>query len=154
MKMDAILNKRAIVDHPPVFYLPAPTMASLNSSQVNLMGLVFEYNAETETFELVVREYTLFELFQISKLLSKTLNSVNERGYFSSVSNPYSFVQDILKVLSTHGYKTERVVLGGNDNTYTLWYNVIFINYFYLILAKLKELEKDSYFMRVDFCFD
>jgi hypothetical protein len=44
----------------------------------------------------------------------------------------------------------ENKTLGCSDNTYTLWYNLFFINLFYVVIEKLKKLRVEDYYTHTE----
>ena len=132
---DVIFLKARGVFPPIVIYIDSADSPDyeLSPSELNLFGLIFDYDRESKTFLLSSKYYTTNEVFKIYKAVFDTLKKFNERGYFSGTSLLNSFTDEISIHLVKFGYKNKR--LGSSDNSYTLWFNVIFINLFFIIVV-------------------
>jgi hypothetical protein len=122
------------------------TTKSGKDSNIKLLGLDFIF--KDEMFQITERVYHPMELLILTKELFETLHAVNRKGYTSMDYIKSTFMVKIGKFLSGLGYEDK--VLGNDENSYTMWYNTIFINYYYLILINLRTL-RDNNVIEKDF---
>lgn len=67
------------------------------------------------------------------------MNAVNNRGYIREDALNGRFMVKITEHLSSFfGYESKE--LGVSETTYTMWYNFVLLNFYYLTLIKLDEL--------------
>jgi hypothetical protein len=118
---------------------------SENPSVITLFGLSFVFNDVEESFILLEDSgVNVFVLLTLGKNIIEGLNRINSKGYVypEAVDVSYKFLRELESFLVSHGY--ERKELGSSNNTYTLWYNLIFLNVYYLMCKELKSY-KDSF---------
>jgi len=111
--------------------------------ELNLFGLVFKFNPTEECFMLIEdSNKSVFELIQISKVVLDSLNDINKKGYVFQevIEESTKVIKKIEEHLVSLGY--ERTLLGSSNNSYTLWYNLIFLNLFYLVCKEIHKLEE------------
>jgi hypothetical protein len=116
---------------------------NLYGEELNLFGLVFKFNPYEECFMLIEdSNKSAVEIIQISKVVLDSLNDINKKGYvFQKVlEESTKFIKQIEEHLVSLGY--ERTPLGSSNNSYTLWYNLIFLNLFYLVCKEIHKLEE------------
>lgn len=73
----------------------------------------------------------------LARCVFKHLYSINEKGFVSHDVLENTFMRQIMSHLASLGYK--RKILGNSIITYTMWYNLIFLNVYYLIEKCLKD---------------
>lgn len=99
-------------------------------------------------YRLYEIEYDALELVVITKGFFRYMNSINERGYIREVSLEDSFILalDDSFILDIHNHFVslgfDNKKLGNSETTYTIWYKFIFVNLYYLIVKKLKEVKE------------
>jgi hypothetical protein len=94
-----------VVSADTIIYLNNQPLIKLTPAELNLFGMIFEFNLEFETLRLSEREYTLSEVFQISNLLFESLILMNEKGYISSTSLFHKLTDEISSHLKKSGYE-------------------------------------------------
>jgi len=119
-----------------------------NVKFIEIFGLIFEFKVERGFYRLYEIEYDALELVVITEGFFRYMNSINERGYIREVSLEDSFILalDDSFILDIHnhffslGFDNKK--LGNSETTYTIWYKFIFVNLYYLIVKKLKEVKE------------
>lgn len=74
-----------------------------DDGSLNLFGLRFTYDIETETFDLVESALTSDEIMKISEKIFQSTNSINAKGYINEKSLPYHFIKQIARYLRERG---------------------------------------------------
>jgi hypothetical protein len=106
---------------------------------LNLMGLDFNFiNVGDIRYELSDRVYLPLEILILSKILFRNVQSINMKGYVNMNEFEKLFMIDINEHLKDLGYEDK--VLGNDENTFTFWYNLIFVNYYKLVLKSLRDI--------------
>jgi hypothetical protein len=96
---------------------------------LELFGIDFIYVFEKERLQILERSYDYVELICIVCSLFKYLDSINKRGYVNdSVFNNNMFMSHVNEFLV--GFDYESMKLGNSELPYTMWYNLIFINFY------------------------
>ena len=109
-----------------------------------LFGMEFTFLRSKEIFKLCKRTYEFMEVICIIDSIFRYVVSINKRGYVTMDSfrnNFMVFIMDYLEV--DYGYA--RRILGNSELPYTMWYNFIFINCYYLIEVQLNTLKDVAY---------
>jgi hypothetical protein len=111
---------------------------------LNLFGLSFRFNhaLSDESFEFVDTGLTPNDAVTLSKQFLLELDSVNERGYVNMNRLNESFLKTIREYMVGEGYVKK--ALGQSKNTYTLWHNLLFLSFFYLLHQKLVEMDEGT----------
>lgn len=112
---------------------------SENQLEVELFGIIFVFNGTQ--FTVVEKEYTLTELLNIGFSIERSLNSVNKKGYVTKTTLSHPLFVKILNHLKNLKYKVNKDQLGDNEVTFSLWFNVVRINFLFLITKNLKVLK-------------
>jgi hypothetical protein len=102
-----------------------------DGSNIKLMGMDFRFDEKEFVYKLVDREYDALTLLCIGKSILKYLHSINDKGFVSADALEKVFTLDIMSQLSH--FKYAPIILGNSEVTYTMWYNLIFLNVYYLI---------------------
>ena len=96
---------------------------------------------EKERFQNFDRSYDCIELICLVNNLFKYLDSMNKRGYVNeSVLNKMFMSQVTYFFFWGFGY--DSIKSGNSELPYTMWYILIFINFYYLIVKELECLKK------------
>jgi hypothetical protein len=116
-----------------------------------LFGMEFKFLRSSESFKLVNKsDYKFMDVICIIDSLFRYMNSINKKGYITSDNFRNNFMYYIMDFLEKY-YGYNKRILGNSELPYTMWYNFIFINCYYLIEFQLKSL-KDCTFE--DMCLD
>lgn len=68
------------------------------------------------------------------------MESIDRKGYITDNILQQNFMIHIMDHLFSLGY--ERKVLGNSELTYSFWYNLIFINLYFLIVKQLRQIDE------------
>jgi len=109
----------------------------------NLFGMYFKFIPGKECFKLVDYKYNFIEVICIVRSIFRYMDSINKRGYVTESVLKNTFMKHIMKFLE--GYMYEFKILGNSELTYTMWYNFVFINAYYLVIRCLRSLRVESY---------
>jgi hypothetical protein len=107
----------------PLYHVPTITHVMPPAGKIeniDLFGMDFSFDPESETFRLVEKSITTEDLFNISNDVFDSLNSINQKGYVTleSLAASSHFIRSIEFHLIVLGY--ERKHLGDSNNTYSL----------------------------------
>lgn len=116
----------------------SPDRTTSPSSIIVLMGLHFEWVSEFRFYRLVDREYSLGILKSLCESLFEFMSSINDRGYVTLDRLECSFIKEVEHQLDSLGF--EKQILGNSDVPYTLWYNLLFISFYYKVTKCLMDL--------------
>jgi len=105
------------------FNIPTITQVMPKAGKVedlNLFGMYFSFDTESEAFCLIDKPLSTEDLFNISNDVFGSLNSINEKGYVTleSLEESSHFIRSIEFQLVVLGY--ERKQFGDSNNTYSL----------------------------------
>jgi hypothetical protein len=108
-----------------------------NSGDVlDLFGLKFMFYQNS--FRLARQDYTALELLQIWATVEESFQLITQKGYIPEKADFKWLFTSINKYLKDLGYKTD-LVLGSNENTFTLWFNLVKLNLYFLGIKVLEQ---------------
>lgn len=122
---------------------------SLGENHINLMGMDFELEKDKLQYNLIDKHYDSLTLISIGRSILRKLHSINDKGFISSDALSNIFLVTIAKQLVQKGFKFD--ALGQSEICYTMWYNFIFINFYYLVEKFLIDYKSDS--VKEDYLF-
>jgi hypothetical protein len=105
---------------------------------LNIFGLEFKFHGSS--YKLHRDNYEPTELVSISEDLFQALHSINRKGFVTDSYFEDTFLVHISNHMASFGLKTH--FLGNSELTYTMWWNFLFVNLYYLVeksLATVKE---------------
>jgi hypothetical protein len=107
----------------PLYNVPTITHVMPPKGKVenlDLFGMPFIFNTESNSFCLVEKPMATEDLFNISNEVFDSLNSINRKGYVTleSLENSSHFIRCIEFHLVVLGYESKQ--FGDNNNTYSL----------------------------------
>ena len=107
----------------PLYFVPTITHVMPPAGKVenlDLFGMCFTFDTESQMFCLVEKPMTTEDLFNISNDVIGSLNSINKKGYVTleSMENSSHFIRSIEFHLVVLGYESKQ--FGDNNNTYSL----------------------------------
>lgn len=105
------------------------------STGITLMGISFAWDAQLQMYKLTNRSYSLKELKYISDKLFEYMHSINVKGYLTLDSLECKFIKQVELHVEQMGYEPRS--LGNAEMPYTMWYNFLFVNLYYLVVAKM-----------------
>jgi hypothetical protein len=104
----------------------------LVESNVETSTVFDEVTMKVKVVERTVEKvYDSLTLICIGKSILRTLHSINEKGFVSDDSLNNFFINDVMHQMFSLKYRFSS--LGCSELTYTMWYNLIFISYYYLV---------------------
>ena len=106
------------------------------SESLNLFGLNFTFDGEM--FKLSDLNYTPLEVLEIANKIDDCFITINQRGYIPKNSNLNHLFVKIHNYLKSVGYKSD-TDFGSNENSFTLWFNFIRLNLYYLTTNLIQE---------------
>jgi len=118
---------------------------------INIFGVGFKFDLESETYSLVEKTFTSIELVCIATNFYRYFESINRFGFVTEESLNGNFISFFKDHLVTLGY--EGRLLGNSEITYSIWHNFIFLNIYILLEKYLKNLDgKESFsYDEIDF---
>ena len=109
-----------------------------DGQKILITGVEFRYNTSCSRYELVDRDYDNLELICIAESFLRYVESINIKGFITAQNLQHGFMSNIIEHLCDMGFK--RKILGNSELTYTMWHNFMFLNIYYLITKRLKDL--------------
>ena len=107
---------------------------------LDLFGFTLKLDPKDRCYKLVDRHYHPLELLVLVNRFFDSMSSVNKHGYARKTNLlENSFMVAIREHMSGLGFKYQ--VLGNDENSYTMWYNLLFVNIYSLLVICLKNLE-------------
>jgi hypothetical protein len=103
---------------------------------LNLFGLLFVFDGEK--FKLSDDTYTSKNLIEIATNIDKYFININKKGYIPNNWNLNPLFNIITQYLKNIGFKLDKVI-GGSENSFSLWFNFIRINLYFLTIEVLKS---------------
>lgn len=97
---------------------------------LNLFGLKFKFDGVK--FILKSESYKIANLLFIYQTLNDCFVKINEKGYIHDGMSLNPLFDMVVKYVKSCGYKVQ-YDFGGNENTFTLWFNLIRINLYFLM---------------------
>jgi hypothetical protein len=115
-----------------------------------ILGLDFTFNRDIFRYQLLERDYSmiLVELLCIGNSILKFLYSINCFGFITEAVLPCGYMALIMEHMTSLGYRKQ--LMGNSEICYTMWYNLIFVNMYYLI-EKVLKAHKDPAVRESDF---
>ena len=123
------------------FYKESERLVCFGGNEVKLMGMSFVFNQDNFVFRLIDREYDSLELISIGQCILKSVYSINDKGFISEDSLSKIFLVGVASFLSEFGYRFSP--LGQSEICYTMWYNFIYLHYYYLVEKFLDDYKHE-----------
>ena len=127
-------------------------MVYFGGNEVKLLGISFVFNQDNLVFRLIDREYDSLELISIGKCILKSVYSINDKGFISEDSLSKIFLVGVAGFLSEFGYKFDP--LGQSEICYTMWYNFIYLHYYYLVEKFLDDYKNKDESVEADYLME
>jgi hypothetical protein len=106
-----------------------------------ILGLDFTFNKDIFRYQLLERDYTMIELLCVGNSILSSLHAINRFGFITEAALPCGYMALIMEHLTSMGYRKQ--LMGNSEICYTMWYNLVFVNMYYLIEKVLKAHEDD-----------
>lgn len=103
----------------------------------------FTFYCSSESYKLVERYYDPLELLSISDCVFRHLESINKLGFVPERVLDNIFMSHFGDHLESMGFESK--LLGNAELPYTLWFNFIFINVYYLIIKFLQTFNDKGF---------
>lgn len=115
-----------------------------SGEKIFVMGLALKFDKSTQSYGLCDGyDYDPLDLYCMGECLFEYLNSVNVRGYV-----PEDFLHgSVIRLFGFHlkslGYELKSV--GNSELTYTCWFNLLFVNLYFLLHNKIMIIKNDGF---------
>lgn len=123
---------------------------------ITICGLEFLFDEKSLTSKLSGKDYDVIDLICIVNCIFSTMGSINARGYVSLDSLTNNFMSSIGDHLFSLGY--EKKFLGNSELAYSMWFNFLFLNLYYLVVKELGEYAERGFVLnngvRLECLFD
>ena len=111
-------------------------------NRLELFGIDFTFENDRDRFVMVSRKYSVLEVLCCVNSLFRFLGSINKRGYVTEKCLSNSFVAFVMSHLEHFNFESK--LLANSELPYTMWFNYLFISFYYLVIERIKLLKANG----------
>jgi len=111
-------------------------------NRLELFGIDFTFENDRDRFVMVSRKYSVLEVLCCVNSLFRFLGSINKRGYVTEKCLSNCFVAFIMSHLEHFNFESK--LLANSELPYTMWFNYLFISFYYLVIERIKVLKANG----------